>query len=73
MNGYDRTAGEIQPEYFEFAEESFSPMNEYTEQESPNYRKRTCTCEDPTNCRCGKRNQSGRWIRRGNRIVIINP
>lgn len=31
-----------------------------------------CTCGQPRNCQCGKIGQSGRWIRRGRSIVIVN-
>jgi hypothetical protein len=31
-----------------------------------------CTCGQPGRCRCGQTGQSGRWMRRGRSIVIIN-
>jgi len=31
-----------------------------------------CRCGQPWNCTCGQSGQSGRWIRRGRDIVIIN-
>src|SRR5262249_20734631 len=31
-----------------------------------------CRCGQPWNCTCGQSGQSGRWVRRGRDIVIIN-
>jgi hypothetical protein len=39
---------------------------------APAASKRPCRCGQPGNCTCGQAGQSGRWIRRGRNIVIIN-
>ncbi|HSX81123.1 MAG TPA: hypothetical protein VLQ80_21460, partial [Candidatus Saccharimonadia bacterium] len=39
---------------------------------SPAAPKRRCRCGQPGNCTCGQSGKSGRWIRRGRDIVIIN-
>jgi hypothetical protein len=33
---------------------------------------RPCTCGQPRSCQCGKIGRSGRWIRRGRSIIIVN-
>jgi hypothetical protein len=31
-----------------------------------------CRCRQPGNCMCGRSGKSGRWVRRGRNIIIIN-
>jgi hypothetical protein len=39
---------------------------------APAASRRRCICGQPWNCQCGQTGKSGRWIRRGRSIVIIN-
>ena len=39
---------------------------------SPAASRSRCRCGQPWNCTCGQSGKSGRWVRRGQNIVIIN-
>jgi hypothetical protein len=39
---------------------------------SPAASRSRCRCGQPWNCTCGQSGQSGRWVRRGRNIIIIN-